>query len=591
VANQIIAVLVAVLTCCFVYRATVTTRVLISGLGLLATVGLTPTVFAWLGATIDWYVPVITGVLGLILTVLAQRTSMLREQDIVFERTILKPPRILAVLPGLFMVGSSLNILMLLPNGPSYLLNTWDGSSNSGLVRGLEVNPSLQKSVALLTQWESYPNFAHLFTAVISRAVQAIAGDDPRTTATIFALAASAIYTVLILVTGLLATALSREVSASPQIPRIVGVLSQAIFFLPKMINDLLLMHSISFMTALVTVLAALLLTIRTNAEQNLRFPALVVCGWAAILVSGTYPLLNLFPLVLWFFNLFRYRKYLTVIQLAFGSVLLALGLSLTLNALVASNTASRFESTGHIYPLPAWVPVALIFGGVVGIIVARTRQIRALTALLLVPTTGLFQYLWLQAPSRSRAYGLNYYAKKFEYGVLVLLWPVVVGILVTVMGGLADRYLFSVWRKLAVVRNVPRRSMAIAGLAASLLLCGASLFDNLVKPAQLDDSAKAEFAASMEEATRPGPGLVWNRANRAGSITPSLMANYLDASLWREPFLEDRNLRIFQSAQGAGLADAPARMCEVIQTQGVEGVITYLNPTERRNCVDVIPK
>jgi len=533
--------------------------------------GLSNSLLGWLGLFSFSQISIDLGVVVLLLGFWWTRSQRARRQALTTEESANTWG--IVVLPATYLMTFGVFQLVTGSRGLSFLLNTWDGSSNSGLVRALEVNPNLTMSATSITQWENYPNFAHQFAALVSRLIQEILKDDPRTTLIVFAFVSSTLYAVLVLQVGRLAASIVLLKFHKPRAATATAIASQALFFSPSLINDFALMHSISFIAALIGTLIA----IRSLLEVCSR-RGLVTAGFAAILVSGSYPLLSLIPIIAW--TVCALLDTRGISKKLLGAAALAPALVLTYSSLALNSTDGRLQATGHIQTLPSW----LVGGTTIVVLSLAAAQAKSRPNVTIVGITllifGVCQFLWESSPSRSRDYGLNYYAKKFEYAALVILVPFLCALLARlVLKALSSR---SDGEALLTRHHGVGKSPVILSFSlVAVLLVIASTMYTVVIPTERDRQAQVELEAAIEEARRPGPGIIWYTGVQAKPLTPTLMANYLDKSLWREPFLEDLNLRLFQAAQGNATDRVTQEMCEVSSRRDVKTRVTYLNPRQ----------
>lgn len=513
--------------------------------------------------------------IGLFLLLLRGRIQKPRTSDFQAKKT--SSDFELLLLPGIYLVGFAVFQLALGTSGFSFLLNTWDGSSNPGLVRALEVTPNLTTSTSTVTQWESYPSFAHQFIAMISRTLQFVSSDNPRTTLVVFAFLSTTIYSLLVFHVGRLASTIVCRKTENKRAQNFAALLSQVVLLIPRIITDFALMHSVSFMMALTGTLVTINQALSGRHKRDL-----VSLGVATTLVSGTYPLLSLLPLLIWFVvAIVDQRAPLANLLASFA---VAPALVLTYLSLSLNSTSGRLQATGHIVALPSWL-IPVMAGGIVLSVLPNVKQrTNALLAFVTLMVMCFWQFLWISSPSLSREYGLNYYAKKFEYAALVLLVPVVIGLLCPIaLKGIAR--LMAARLQVVGPNASLLRFLSATPRATAMALVAVSFVNVVVIPTVRDKVAHAELDAALKEAQRPGPGIVWFRGNEAKALTPSLMANYLDKSLWAEPFIEDLNLRLFQSAQGNNTDHVSLEMCQASSRLATKTRITYLNPQEYEYC------
>jgi hypothetical protein len=560
------------------------------GLGLFAGVGVSPTLLnltTLKASYANFLAPIFA--LTVVTLAVAQWTKSLKQDQ---DRSIGTKKKLLSlrswtVLPAAYVATFTLFQSWAGIKGFNYLLNTWDGSSNSGLVRALEVNPGVTYTTALTTQWENYPNFAHQFPAMISRLLQDVLGDSPNTTLIVFGFFSTLVYSLLLLELGRTGFLLASKYGLGVSLSAVAGYVCQALFLTPRLITDLALMHSVSFMLALVAVLASVRTVISARSDSRPGDATLLTSGLCALLASGSYPLLVVIPLAVWAYLALQ-RRDENQTSTVISALMVALAIVLAYTSLSMNNSDSRFQATGHIYPLPKWTIPTLAIVVIFGLITKLITRTRCHADAVLLVLTGLCLamsfYLWSSSPSRSRAYGENYYAKKFEYAVIAVLLPLAIPLLLNLCSTLVS--VFRRRLKQSSASNIPfGRSLRWLMGSLCVALSVTSMLTSYLVPTVRDDRASLELRAALAEALRPGPGIVWSRHASAKSISPTLMANYLDKSLWRQPFLEDLNLRLFQSAQGNNTDQVSEAMCQVSARENMRTRITYLNPQEYEYC------
>ena len=447
----------------------------------------------------------------------------------------------MGIVPGFFLFTTGLLYALKPTRNMHFLLATWDGSSNPGMVTGLREFEQLN-AFPPLRGLETYPAGAHYVASWLADLFPSSIVNSPLMTIHSFTALLFVSYGLIILLIGQLTNELGKLLKQKKTTRLSMGLLAQSLLLTPFFIVNLLMMFSLSFIIALTATLSLLLVLVKNLKPLTVspEVRPVIAFSFALIIIMNTYQtflLIAFFMLVLLtansntrniFAHSVKSRSCLSSLMLcAFSLSLVVVQLTLTSDS-VTSSTTSRFSMSGHIIAIDIrliWAISLLSLG------LLFFKSTRVLLGVFSISVCFTVLISWWLSESMSRAYGLNYYAKKSEYMLIVLLIP-----LAAACFGCFLRQI-SVIHRLRIVES----GIALAVIIFSSLCLLKGPYDSLLKPS-LENTAEEELMdLALVEAGIPGRSVVWYDPRPDISQIASLMSNYVDITTWVEPDFHSR--------------------------------------------------
>ena len=384
---------------------------------------------------------------------------------------------------------------------------------------------------------ENYPAGSHYVASWLADLFPSSFLNSPLMTVHSFAALLFVSYCLIIALVGQLSNELGILSKQNRAMRLSMGLVAQTLLLTSFFIKNLLLMFSLSFITALATTLTLLLIFVKNlhSRSEPGRVQPIIAFSLALIVIMNTYQTFLFVAFLMFVFlvtstsarqvvkNLNgNISSQMSLIFFAFSLSLVLVQLTLTSNS-VAASTTSRFSLVGHIIAIDVRL-VVVISALSLGILFSKNTRVLCATFLISVFFTVLIS--WWLSESFSRAYGLNYYAKKSEYMLIVLLVP-----MATAGLGFLLRPVFAL---------IPSRIFGVGMSLGLIAICSTCMLEgpyfSLLKSSLDNTTEERLMGLALSEAGIGGRSVVWNELRPDISRNASLMSNYVDLTSWVEP-------------------------------------------------------
>jgi hypothetical protein len=349
------------------------------------------------------------------------------------------------------------------------------------------------------------------------------------------------------------------------------------------MIHNLLMMHSLAFVSALlaVAVVTDELVTFEQSGAVWSR-SSIIVLTAALFVVITSYPMLLLLPVCAWCLGILLRQVHLDrrhpVAELC--TLLWSLSsVSIALVSLIAfqdqTKTTELSKSGGHLIPFPlSWLVVGVISLGLLAYqIRGQLNRVSRLTSIAVILTSiAPVAALWFLAGSFDREYGVNYYPKKSEYGMAVSLIPVVATALVMIG--------YRIVRTTRLARGIAPAMLVV--LIALQFVAGPM---RTLDPANENKTIARLISQAIDEAKIEGRSILFDPDDVSSSAVASLLSNYVDKSMWLEPNGQRTNTVIFQSMQSISTFEELSTSCNFLNTDSFRGRIVDVSTGQVVEC------
>lgn len=454
---------------------------------------------------------------------------------------------IVTIIPGIFLFSVGLVFALKSSNNMHFLLNTWDGTTNPGIVTALRYFEQIN-SFPEVKGIEGYPAGMHYLASWLADMFPTNTEQSSLVSVQAFSATILLVYTFIIALVGEIALQLSRILHLNRIWQRLSLITPQAILLTPFLLENFLLIHSLAFLAAIATSLSLILILIE-NAQSPLqhssRFESLLAISLAMFILVHTYPTFLLFGFCVFItfvvlpktIHLFKHElfTYKGLATLVLGSATLSLVLVQLIIAGSPSSLSpvSRFSLSAHIIALDFELLLLMTF---LSLFVCLTGLVRKLypTRALTLPLFGVIMTVaisWFLSNSFDRSYGPNYYAKKSEYQLMVLLLPVASCGFYQIINFVSDKSKKS--------RSISSVFLIITAIGVTVMI-HEGLFESFIEPATSNNSRGRLMNYALTEANRPGRSIVWDDAEPYYSIHASMMSVQLDPTSWLEPDIEN---------------------------------------------------
>jgi hypothetical protein len=437
--------------------------------------------------------------------------------------------------------GVILFLLSTSPNVFGWLLNTWDGATQPGVVTVIWGQGHIDYVGDIPTGYEGYPRAIHFVEAWLTSTLNDFVY-SPKLTVSFFALINIVVYLSLVFALHAFARGLfrisSRRVSN--------GYHSLSLFLLalvilsPFFVQGLFFHHSINFWVSLICILVSSSICLDLAREETSvrnKMPATIdrlTITASIVIVSHSYQILLpiAFFIGLFFVALQIKSRIRTDFRTQHLTALNSLSLVISTIALFnwfnyPSSEGNRLTFTGALTTVPIEMVVVCLFVTWIWIWCCDRqrswKQIeRYFLPLFFLGITFCWLALWLMSGSFDRSPGLNYYPKKFEYALVIILLP---------FFATGTAMLFSIFFQKIVQRSWIK--FYAIGMSLATLYWGLT---NLAKPIQdLNRAFSSISDAAIKETNIEGPSTIVGESGHI-SLAGSFLSNTLDLSFWRNP-------------------------------------------------------
>ena len=492
--------------------------------------------------------------------------------------------------PLLFLVVTGAVLLRQPSVGMRWLLDTWDATSNPGVVSSTRVLPSLDFYPNLITGWEGYPRGTHFIAASVANVFGDGAASFPVATLKSLFSMTWLIYAIIILFVGLLANRMGTTLGFTNKWNQIMAVGAQAFLITPFAITHLLMLHSLAFMGAILSCLIVTLIVLeRTEVSPAFNSGELVLfIASGYVLVGSSYPILLpviVATILLGLRSLIKRNCrdngeiYLSL-HVLFGFVMASVVTSMLITMQDRVNPSGIYKAGGQIYPIDArWLILEFFLVLFLCLYCLRRRGfLSSITPIFIVGAAVAIPLLmWILAGSRDRSFGVNYYPKKAEYASAILCLPfALVG-----FAGLCRTFRFHriIGRKIGI---------ALMTLAPAFMLI--QLWRGPIQTfwgtRETDTAVSALINAAIFEAKIPGRSLIFDDREADLSVNATLLSNYIDKSFWQMPGGQTANIIIVQSLIGSTRTGSILDLCAFLGTDAYgAGRIVELQQGVKRDC------
>jgi len=479
-------------------------------------------------------------------------------------------PNALFIAPFTFFIASVTTAFFAPTRTVGYLLNTWDGSSNAGIVVGVQQIGAIDfYPENKIGDWTAYPSGGHYLVTWFVDLIGLTQKSKPETAALGFIIVIWFLYAFLILQLGRVAFLITGFFTDDRKINFLSAILTQAILLSPMMIEEVLKLHSIAFVLSLsvATYITAQSLILVSSARTDYARYFLILS--LSFLVSvHSYPLA--LPIVaLAFIPLLIPKRFRELCQniadqpfhYVISVAILSIACVSFASLVDASDPASKVTSVGHMYVVDLkWIYLALVTSFVLAIIaIKRDRLLGLIIGSITTTLFLMWRALWLFADSNDRSYGSNYYQKKMEYFLLILLLPFAVSLIISL-------FRFNIVGRL-------QQSLIQIFLSASIIFTAIQFINgawNHVPQSILKNEYADEIVpVILREADIPGRSIIWDNRNTDVARAASFLSNYLDPTSWRvaHPDPWDLNVILHQQLVARPSDAAIEELCPLVNS------------------------
>ncbi len=479
-----------------------------------------------------------------------------------------REPSLLLVIPGIFTLVSLVTVVLYPNRAIGYLLNTWDGSSNAGLVRGMEVAGSIDFSPETqIGPWISYPRGAHLLASWLAEVTSFSSEQIAENIAITFVFLTWVVYAFLILQIGRLANLTSEFVGLGRTgLP--ISIICQGIMLSPMFLNEIVKLHSLAFITAMAIGMYAIVLVLGVLQRRNVSLSNYSMTS-ALLFVTAchTYPLVVPIVLVTLIPPVFMRSHFslrfgmVDYIKVLVSVMTYAIGTVSFLSLINATDPGNRYSMGGHIYVIEQrWIYLLITLSVIVVLFTwFRSKTVACVLGIIVTGLCIMWQGLWFLAESDERTYGVNYYPKKMEYFLVVLLLPVAFSLLLFVWSSTKTNFArLQFW------------SMVFVSLFIVVTQTWGGFLNTLFFPIKNDKISEKIVPLIIREAETPGRSVIWDSQDNYVSRSASFLANYLDRSSWlvSSPDTLELNIVLHQQLIDKGPSTTPIELCYLVPTK-----------------------
>jgi hypothetical protein len=242
-------------------------------------------------------------------------------------------------------------------------------------------------------------------------------------------------------------------------------------------------------------------------------------------------------------------------------------------------DATNRFSAQGHIIAIP-WTYIRILFLGFFALGTVISFCQRGKWYLVLPPITLLLlsEYMWVMSESRSRTYGLNYYAKKMEFALVIVASPFAFAALA---------FLVSLCLRSLIKKRFFSKSIFIV-VIPFFFIVGYVAQQNLQNKVAIWNTSLGQelLNAAVEESKHPGLSAIWTSDGSPINTSASLLGNYLDITVWKNTKIEKRQLVLVQQMQRLYSGSSILEMCEFLAVNRLnKGRVHLVQPDNIIDC------
>jgi len=480
---------------------------------------------------------------------------------------------VILALPTLF-VASALRWLVRPPSiRLSWLFDTWDGTTNPGVVTYSMVSGNIGHDTSILSQWETYPRAPHFAIGQLARVAEGIGFTSASDRATLYAVGLWVTYALVLAAVGVVMVRLAGAMGVNERAARPFAVVAQSFLLLSTNLEKTLFLHSLSFLACIAACLSLVVLWLSISSRGELTWRSLFLISLHVVIVVETFPLMLPFVAIILMVLLVRFRSTIPTHSVTSMSVLLvplAIAAPRLIDQFRHSSKTDHVSTGGHLLALSEGTAISIGLFGVVGaVLLMRSRGVgRSAAAVLLgailVPATA-----WMMVGNFDRTYGVNYYPKKVELFTLV------------VVVAMAPAPLVGLLRRVLEMLSVRAVGTALTAVAALAVWNGPLTAPRLVASS---DPARRYIVATFDEANRASESVIFG-SNVMMSTYASMMANLIDKEYWTVGYTNDRLLTIFQQLSVAKPDTSVEDLCRVVSRRPADVSLISERRVTRTRC------
>jgi hypothetical protein len=498
----------------------------------------------------DLIVRIAIGAIFLLLLLLNWRVINSRQQG---SKLVRPTVTAMAILPTFFLLGVGILFVIKTSHNMHFLLSTIDGTTNPGFVTALrffEQISSFSKQKGL----EGYPIGMHYVASWFADLYPSFTQPSSLWTVQAFSATLFVVYALIIAQVGELTRDLCGTANLKKSFQLTAGFGPQLLLVSPFFVKNLLMLYSLAFLGALSVTLSMILFSLKRQRaladKDNHRGGIVISLGLLMLSVSyPTFLLVGISLLIIFLFQPSISHTFVVLVRNIFGKMVLVLlsfslaivaiqSYSAVINQLSAfspgsSSNVSRFSLSGHLISLDGLLVLMISLLAIASALFFYKRRLVEARILFLFLTPVLLTVIasWLLSNSFDRSYGLNYYAKKSEYQLVVLLAP------------LAFYGFFQVVEWLArLTKNLSFVVFAfvLATAFSTSIIVRDGMFGALIVPTISNKTQSKLMTYALQEAEIDGRSIIWDDSLRWLSQQSSMMSAQIDPTSWLEPDMDN---------------------------------------------------
>ena len=498
----------------------------------------------------DLIVRIAIGAVFLLLLLLNWRVINSRQQG---SKLVRPTVTAMAILPTIFILGVSSLFLLRNSQNMHFLLSTWDGTTNPGFVTALRFFEQIG-NFSQLKGLDGYPIGMHYVASWFADLFPSYDQSSSLSTVQAFSATLLVVYALTIAQVGEFSRDLCRAANLKKSFQLISGFGAQLLLVSPFFIKNLLMLFSLAFLGAVSVTLSMILFSLkrqRALAEEDNRRGGIVI-SLGLLMLSVSYPsflLVGIFLLMTFLFQPSISHTFVVLVRYTTGKmVLVLLSFSLAIVTIQLSNSVtnqllalspgsgsnvSRFSLSGHLIALGSlFVLMISLLAIICAFFFYKKKSIESkILILFLVPVLVTVIASWLLSNSFDRSYGLNYYAKKGEYQLVVLLAPLAFCGFFQIVEWLA---------RLTKTLNFVVIAFVLATAISSPIILRDGLFSALISPTISNRTQSNLMSYALQEAEIDGRSIIWDDSLPHLSMQSSMMSVQIDPTSWLEPDMDN---------------------------------------------------
>jgi hypothetical protein len=480
-----------------------------------------------------------------------------------------------ALLPTAFVLAASRWLFQPAGVRLSWLIDTWDGTTNPGVVTYSYITGSIGRDSEVLTQWEAYPRAPHFLLAQIQHLLDLFGTQSISSRTTVYALGLWVSYAFVLLAVGVLARAILDSFGITSRLSSLVVVMVQLPLGLSWFTEKTLFLHSLSFLASILASIAMLSHWLNVRRRLTASWRDVAVLALSTTVVVETFPLLLPVPLAVWFLFLLHLGCGVPTDGwkgIVVGALVLGIAAPRLYQQAVHSAATDHVSTGGHLLALPTWAVIASLVAVVVGSLrfgFSSKSSRQGVLAVVLLAIASVPGVAWIMVGNFDRTYGVNYYPKKVEIFAFIAILAFVPAL---ILG-------FGWFRRVDINRRTTAFAVAMVSLLFLVLGPGRSL-----RLAPSESVSARLVSAALEEAAFESESIIVS-GDTYSSTLASMLSNLLDERNWSRGYVNERLLGLYQQLSVRLNAEPDESLCN-IPTDG-RAVIVRIDggQTSRARC------